>query len=128
MTLKQVGSLQTFVRGYKDAQLQLNEFQSKAIHPQLEKPFQLQFERLVVLDYIIRNTDRGNDNWLVKYDEPVNHTEDEVTVSIHGNGMHQTKLAVHIVILLYIVFCQHWGIYPAGVYIIVILLLPRTCI
>lgn len=32
--------------------------------------FQLQFERLVVLDYIIRNTDRGNDNWLIKYDSP----------------------------------------------------------
>ena len=32
--------------------------------------FQLQFERLVVLDYIIRNTDRGNDNWLIKYTKP----------------------------------------------------------
>lgn len=31
---------------------------------------QLQFERLVVLDYIIRNTDRGNDNWLIKYTKP----------------------------------------------------------
>ena len=28
---------------------------------------QLQFERLVVLDYITRNTDRGNDNWLIRY-------------------------------------------------------------
>jgi len=34
------------------------------------KEFQLQFERLVVLDYIIRNTDRGNDNWLIKYSKP----------------------------------------------------------
>jgi hypothetical protein len=24
----------------------------------------------VVLDYIIRNTDRGNDNWLIKYERP----------------------------------------------------------
>jgi hypothetical protein len=31
---------------------------------------QLMFERLVVLDYIIRNTDRGNDNWLIKYEKP----------------------------------------------------------
>ena len=30
----------------------------------------MQFERLVVLDYIIRNTDRGNDNWLIKYTKP----------------------------------------------------------
>ena len=78
----QVGSLQTFVKGYKDAQEQLDLFQGEPIHPQLERPFQLQFERLVILDYIIRNTDRGNDNWLVKYDPPVNHSEDEVVVSI----------------------------------------------
>lgn len=77
----QVGSLQTFVKGYKDAQVQLDEFQTEPIHPHLERPFQLQFERLVVLDYIIRNTDRGNDNWLVKYEKPVDHTEDEITVS-----------------------------------------------
>ena len=32
--------------------------------------FQFKFERLVVLDYIIRNTDRGNDNWLIKYIRP----------------------------------------------------------
>ena len=32
--------------------------------------FQFKFERLVVLDYIIRNTDRGNDNWLIKYIKP----------------------------------------------------------
>ncbi len=23
-----------------------------------------------MLDYIIRNTDRGNDNWLIKYEKP----------------------------------------------------------
>lgn len=38
--------------------------------PGLAQKFQIQFERLVVLDYIIRNTDRGNDNWLIKYDQP----------------------------------------------------------
>ena len=69
------------MKGYKDAQEQLNQFESDPIHPQLERPFQLQFERLVILDYIIRNTDRGNDNWLVKYDAPVNHSEDETVVS-----------------------------------------------
>ncbi|KAJ1554647.1 phosphatidyl inositol kinase, partial [Cladochytrium tenue] len=29
--------------------------------------FQLGFERLVILDYLIRNTDRGLDNWMVCY-------------------------------------------------------------
>lgn len=34
------------------------------------RQFQHQFERLVVLDYIIRNTDRNHDNWLIKYNPP----------------------------------------------------------
>ena len=37
----------------------------------------MEFEKLVILDYIIRNTDRNNDNWLVKQvqrrDEPWNN-------------------------------------------------------
>lgn len=41
--------------------------------------FQLQFERLVVLDYIIRNTDRGNDNWLIKYDTPQTQGDIDMT-------------------------------------------------
>lgn len=35
----------------------------------VQREFQLQFERLVVLDYIIRNTDRNHDNWLIKYNK-----------------------------------------------------------
>jgi hypothetical protein len=38
------------------------------------KQFQMEFERMVVLDYIIRNTDRGNDNWLIQY-EPADVAE-----------------------------------------------------
>jgi hypothetical protein len=34
-----------------------------------QKEFQWQFERLVILDYLIRNTDRGLDNWMIKYEE-----------------------------------------------------------
>ena len=33
--------------------------------PELDEAFQYEFERLVILDYIIRNTDRGLDNWLI---------------------------------------------------------------
>ncbi|XP_055387595.1 phosphatidylinositol 4-kinase type 2-alpha [Condylostylus longicornis] len=64
------GSFQLFVEGYKDADYWLRRFENDPLNPQLAKSFQLQFERLVVLDYIIRNTDRGNDNWLIKYDAP----------------------------------------------------------
>jgi phosphatidylinositol 4-kinase type 2 len=66
----QVGSLQTFVKGYRDAREYLDEFTTHPLPPHMERKFQLQFERLVVLDYIIRNTDRGNENWLIYYKKP----------------------------------------------------------
>ncbi|KAK7110235.1 phosphatidylinositol 4-kinase type 2-alpha-like isoform X2 [Littorina saxatilis] len=63
-----VGSFQTFVNGFKDADFWLRRFDSEALPESTANQFQLLFEKLVVLDYIIRNTDRGNDNWLIKYD------------------------------------------------------------
>jgi phosphatidylinositol 4-kinase type 2 len=65
-----VGSLQTFVEGYKDADYHLRRFETVPLDPETAAEFQHRFERLVVLDYIIRNTDRGNDNWLIKYKAP----------------------------------------------------------
>lgn len=59
-----------FVNGFKDADYWLRRFEQDPLPPKLAHNFQLQFERLVVLDYIIRNTDRGNDNWLIKYEQP----------------------------------------------------------
>ncbi|CAO3636426.1 unnamed protein product [Cunninghamella echinulata] len=37
--------------------------------PQLQAQFKREFEHLVILDYLIRNTDRGLDNWMIKYCE-----------------------------------------------------------
>lgn len=65
-----MGSFQLFVDGYKDADYWLRRFEVEPLTPGIAQQFQLQFERLVVLDYIIRNTDRGNDNWLIKYEQP----------------------------------------------------------
>merc|ERR1719367_2260753 len=62
-----VGSLQTFVEGYKDASWHLKGFETMPLEKETALQFQLKFERLVVLDYIIRNTDRGDENWLIKY-------------------------------------------------------------
>ena len=81
-----------FVSGFKDADFHLRKFENAPLEPETARDFQvfllmkpkfssklsidpliilqLQFERLVVLDYIIRNTDRGNDNWLIKYTKP----------------------------------------------------------
>uniref|UniRef100_A0A8C8IRP5 Phosphatidylinositol 4-kinase type 2 n=1 Tax=Oncorhynchus tshawytscha TaxID=74940 RepID=A0A8C8IRP5_ONCTS len=66
-----VGSFQLFVEGYKDADYWLKRFEAEPLPENTNRQLQLQFERLVVLDYIIRNTDRGNDNWLLKYDCPM---------------------------------------------------------
>ncbi|XP_059163379.1 phosphatidylinositol 4-kinase type 2-beta-like isoform X2 [Physella acuta] len=62
------GSFQLFVNGYKDADYWLRRFDNEALPESSAKKFQHLFERVVVLDYIIRNTDRGNDNWLIKYE------------------------------------------------------------
>ncbi|CAG8540079.1 28018_t:CDS:2 [Dentiscutata erythropus] len=37
--------------------------------PELQLQFREQFEKLVILDYLMRNTDRGLDNWMIKYCE-----------------------------------------------------------
>lgn len=64
-----VGSFQLFVRGYKDAEYWIRRFDQEALPAPTETDFRSQFERLVCLDYMIRNTDRGNDNWLIRYEQ-----------------------------------------------------------
>lgn len=52
----QSGSFQLFVTGYKDADFWLRKFDNEALPESTAQKFQHLFERLVVLDYIIRNT------------------------------------------------------------------------
>uniref|UniRef100_A0A8C6TWV2 Phosphatidylinositol 4-kinase type 2 n=1 Tax=Neogobius melanostomus TaxID=47308 RepID=A0A8C6TWV2_9GOBI len=65
-----VGSFQLFVDGYKDADFWLRRFEAEPLPENTNRQLQLQFERLVVLDYIIRNT--GNmeteNDWVVVKD------------------------------------------------------------
>ena len=71
--------------GYRDACVWMEEFKSKPLPPHMEHKFQLEFERLVVLDYIIRNTDRGSDNWLICYVRPPEPPNSDVScVSMIG--------------------------------------------
>ncbi|XP_063313912.1 phosphatidylinositol 4-kinase type 2-beta isoform X3 [Pelobates fuscus] len=65
-----VGSFQLFVDGYKEADYWLRKFETDSLPENTRKQLQSQFERLVILDYVIRNTDRGNDNWLIRYESP----------------------------------------------------------
>ncbi|XP_062431396.1 phosphatidylinositol 4-kinase type 2-beta [Rhea pennata] len=70
-----VGSFQLFVEGYKEADYWLRKFETDPLPENTRKEFQSQFERLVILDYVIRNTDRGNDNWLVRYEKQDDGTD-----------------------------------------------------
>lgn len=72
-----IGSLQLFLNGYEGADV-FFEKHPLPDSPQLEvagkftwtvrllKNLQLELEKLVILDYIMRNTDRGLDNWMIK--------------------------------------------------------------
>ena len=71
-----MGSLQKYVLGYEDACVWLRKIESNPLDEDILDDFQYQFEKLVVLDYIIRNTDRGNDNWLVK--QELDHDNNKV--------------------------------------------------
>ncbi|XP_012662911.2 phosphatidylinositol 4-kinase type 2-beta isoform X1 [Otolemur garnettii] len=64
-----IGSFQLFVEDYKEAEYWLRKFEADPLPENIRKQFQSQFERLVILDYVIRNTDRGNDNWLIRYEK-----------------------------------------------------------
>ncbi|KAG9467982.1 hypothetical protein GDO78_013918 [Eleutherodactylus coqui] len=71
-----VGSFQLFVDGYKEADYWLRRFETEPLPENIRKQLQAQFERLVILDYVIRNTDRGNDNWLIRYESQQDYTEE----------------------------------------------------
>lgn len=77
-----VGSFQLFVEGYKDADYWLRRFETdEPLSEEASKEFLNLFQRLVILDYIIRNTDRGNDNWLIKFEKKKVTENDESTNS-----------------------------------------------
>lgn len=73
-----VGSFQLFVENYEDAAVVLQRLEYDPLPEEYQQEFQSQFERLVILDYIIRNTDRNNDNWLVK----INKIEGDITTGV----------------------------------------------
>ncbi|MGH0121187.1 UNVERIFIED_CONTAM: hypothetical protein FKN15_041621 [Acipenser sinensis] len=68
-----VGSFQLFVEGYKEADFWLRKFETEPLPENTRKQLQSRFERLVVLDYVIRNTGyKEADFWLRKFEtEPL---------------------------------------------------------
>uniref|UniRef100_A0A8K9WYZ1 Phosphatidylinositol 4-kinase type 2 n=1 Tax=Oncorhynchus mykiss TaxID=8022 RepID=A0A8K9WYZ1_ONCMY len=77
-----LGSFQLFVEGYHEADYWLRRFEAEPLPENIRKQLQSQFERLVILDYVIRNTDRGNDNWLIKYEKPGEGEGEKVSCAI----------------------------------------------
>lgn len=53
------------MHGYKDADFHLRQFEIQPLPASTAKEFLIQFQRLVVLDYIIRNT--GNFGFSCKF-------------------------------------------------------------
>lgn len=53
----------------------------------VRQPFREELEKLVILDYIMRNTDRGLDNWMIRFDGPhsVGRTGRQ-TKDVNGNA------------------------------------------
>ena len=60
------GSYQTFVHGFTDAGAILKQWETRPLPPAAHDSLVDQFQRITLLDYLIRNTDRNMDNWLVK--------------------------------------------------------------
>ena len=60
-----MGSFQLFVSGYRDGSLFLRDVATSPLPENLTHSFRHQFERLVVMDYIMRNTGTTSDCRLV---------------------------------------------------------------
>ncbi|KAK2707458.1 hypothetical protein QYM36_015226 [Artemia franciscana] len=61
-----VGSMQLFIEGCKEAKHWLGKPEFTTLDDPVKQRFQEQFERLVILDYIIRNTDRTPESLLIR--------------------------------------------------------------
>uniref|UniRef100_A0A667WHE4 Phosphatidylinositol 4-kinase type 2 n=1 Tax=Myripristis murdjan TaxID=586833 RepID=A0A667WHE4_9TELE len=74
-----VGSFQLFVEGYHEADYWLRRFEAEPLPENIRKQLQSQFERLVVLDYVIRNT--GETEW------PENSPNSCMKIAAIDNGL-----------------------------------------
>lgn len=61
-----LGSFQLFASGFEPSAAVLERLNDlRPLEPELRSAFQAEFERMTILDYAIRNTDRSMDNWLI---------------------------------------------------------------
>lgn len=75
---EKIGSFQVYVQGFRDATEVLAEMDGMPVVSQdMQDAFHMEFEKLVVLDYITRNTDRSLENLLIRLDW-IELTEEEL--------------------------------------------------
>lgn len=86
------GSFQLFVTGYQPANFWLKKFESCPPSEKIESEFLYQFQKLTCLDYIIRNTDRGGDNWLIRYESGEKNNDGQLTDS--GNNSDDSDIEI----------------------------------
>ncbi|KIH57974.1 hypothetical protein ANCDUO_11830 [Ancylostoma duodenale] len=62
------GSFQLFVKGYESAQAVFSrwDYDPSLLSDEEEERFKYLFQKMIALDYIIRNTDRHMDNLLIR--------------------------------------------------------------
>ena len=65
--------------------MHLRRFEADPLPEQTSIDFLHKFQKLVVLDYITRNTDRGNDNWLIKYERPTPVAREAISAAGDNN-------------------------------------------
>lgn len=96
-----IGSFQLYVSNYKSAEEVLMEISRMQDKPKsFIQAFQREFERLVVLDYIIRNTDRSLDNFLIKldwiavdgHDEEDDEDRLDVILEMESGSVHELEI------------------------------------
>lgn len=76
---EKIGSFQMFVENFKEATEVIPQFEASytVLAPEMRAAFQREFERMVILDYAIRNTDRSMDNWMIHFSWTRDEEEDE---------------------------------------------------
>lgn len=75
-----IGSFQMFVKGFEESSVVMEKIFNLEEKEMIEK-FQIEFEKMVMLDYIIRNTDRSMSNWMIHL------SEGNVRIACIDNGL-----------------------------------------
>eukprot|EP00055_Hartaetosiga_balthica_P010172 m.42608 g.42608 ORF g.42608 m.42608 type:complete len:364 (-) comp7066_c0_seq4:404-1495(-) len=84
---QKTGSFQLFVRGYEDASVVIRQLKMNELEEATQSKLKQQFQMLVVLDYLIRNTDRGLNNWLIKYTKATVDTPENIDLVAIDHGL-----------------------------------------